>query len=549
MAAAEQQVPIQVVGSSTFGRYNKISGRKVYNMFESDGWMVPYCGWKKIVELLSTSGSEVIQGRGFFRSIRGNIAVAVINSTVWKLDPNAGALFIGNLATSSGPVFMDENLNAQIGIVDQLALYIFNRDTNGLTRQASVTDGGTVPDDLTPNYIRFHNNYFLIGNNNTTANGARWYAFSYLDANNVSVANGGQLALETKADFARAIIPLPGRGNNVLVMGTAVTEVQNNAPLVSNDQVLLYQRVSSINIYYGVLSVSTIAWSETFVIWLAVNEKAKPVIMLFDGQGARPISTDGINHQLSALVHPERSIGFIYEEDGHTFYQITFYSPEDNLSLFWDFNLEKFYHTSDNELNYHPARQVVYIGNQNYFISLNNGAIYEMSTMLTTYDENIVRPGNSNYDESLNHVIPRQIVCDNFMLPGGPDIFRAKRLYLPMEQGEDARFSKLKALQSFFSPIITEEGENIITEQGEQVIAENSNGLNLGYEPGIDFSYSRDGAATWTREVRSILNFSAIRQNITRWIIRDRCNSFTAKFKFWTKSRIVVHNAFLMISR
>lgn len=549
MSAAEQQIPIQIVGSSTFGRYNKISDRKVYNLYESDGWMVPYCGYKKIVELVSADGTKAVEGRGFFKSIRGNIAVAVINSTVWRLDPNAGALFIGNLATSSGPVFMDENLNSQIGIVDQLSLYIFNRDTNGLTRQTSVANGGTVPDDLTPNYIRFHNNYFLIGNNNTTGNGARWYAFIYDDANHVAVANGGQLALETKADFARAIVPLPGGGNNVLVMGTAVTEVQNNSPLVANNQILLYQRVSSINIYYGVLSVSTIAWSETLVIWLAVNEKAKPVIMIFDGKGARTVSTDGINHQLGVLVHPEKSIGFIYEEDGHTLYQITFYAPQDNLSLFLDLNTEKFYHASDHKLDYHPARQVIYIGTQNYFISLNNGAIYGFSTSLTTYDENVANPGGVNYNEDINYVIPRQIVGDNFMLPGAPDIFRAKRFYLTMEQGADPKFSKLRALQSFVNPIITETGEMVVTESSEQIIAQQSNGLALGYEPGVDFSYSRDGAMTWTREIRSILNFSAIRQNITRWIMRDRCNSWAPKLKFWTKGRVVVHNGFLVISR
>ena len=547
MSAAEQQVPIQVVGSSTFGRYNKISGRKVYNFFESDDWLVPYSGWKKIVELVASTNQNV-EGRGFFRSIRGNIAIAVINSTVWRLDPNAGALFIGNLATTTGPVFMDENLNSQIGIVDQLSIYVFNRDTNGLTRQASVTNGGPIPDDLTPNYIRFHNNYFLIGNNNTTGNGARWYALIYSSANALAVANGGQLALETKADFARAIIPLPGKGNNVLVMGTAVSEVQNNSPIVSNDQVLLYQRVSSINIYYGVLSVSTIAWSETLVVWLAVNEKAKPVIMVFDGKGPRTISTDGINHQLGILKHPEKSIAFIYEEDGHTFYQIAFYDPADNLSLFVDLNTEKFYHTSDANLNYHPARQVVYIGNKSYFISINNGAIYQLSTNFTTYDENIAPLGSPRYDEKLNHVIPRQIIGDNFMLPGGPDVFRAKRLYLTVEQGADILFSELRALQSFSSFILTEQGEQMISEDGQNLITERS-GITLGYEPKIDFSYSRDGSVTFSREVPEVLNFSAIRQNITRWIMNDRCNSFTPKWKFWSKGRIVVHNAFLMISR
>jgi hypothetical protein len=40
-----QQQPLNLVGSSVFGRYPKISIEKTYNMFESQGWMVPYAGY------------------------------------------------------------------------------------------------------------------------------------------------------------------------------------------------------------------------------------------------------------------------------------------------------------------------------------------------------------------------------------------------------------------------------------------------------------------------------------------------------------------------
>ncbi len=37
-----EQIPIQIVGSSTFGRYDKIGSGLTYNMFISDGWLVNF---------------------------------------------------------------------------------------------------------------------------------------------------------------------------------------------------------------------------------------------------------------------------------------------------------------------------------------------------------------------------------------------------------------------------------------------------------------------------------------------------------------------------
>lgn len=46
-----QQVPVNVVGSSTFGRYPKISLETTYNMFISDDWLVNYAGFQKVVDI------------------------------------------------------------------------------------------------------------------------------------------------------------------------------------------------------------------------------------------------------------------------------------------------------------------------------------------------------------------------------------------------------------------------------------------------------------------------------------------------------------------
>jgi hypothetical protein len=539
----EQNVPVQIVGSSKFGVYNKINARKTYNMFESDGWLVPYAGWKKVLTLISESTSD-ISGRGLFWSIRGRIGVAVINSGVWHLDTVVGARFIGNIATFSGPVFMDENLNSQIAIVDQLNIYIYNRATNALIKQESFTNGGTVPDDLTPNYVCFHDNYFLVGNGNFTGNGSRFYAFRYTDADTISVATGGQLALQTKPDYAKAIVRLSEKGENVLVFGTAVTEIQSNSPIVQDGNILLYQRNPTVNIDYGVLSVATIAFSDNFVVWLGSNEKSPPVIMLFNGSQAKTISTDGINALLQRLEHPEDSFGFIYKQDGHVFYQLTF--NKDNVSLLLDFNNEAFYNVSDYNLNYHPARQVVYSGSKCYFVSINDGSVYEISTTYTTYDDNTRRPGHPLYDEAQNHVIPRQVIGDTFRMAGTKP-FVIDNFYLTMEQGEDKAWTQYTRDDSG-EGIITEDDIAMVSEDDQQLVTDNGAINTLSYQPKVSFSFSPDGGTTYSNEVETVINFVGYRQNIAQLGVRlGRMNEFTPKLKFWGKSRFVVGNAQMQV--
>src|SRR5271165_3410113 len=109
-----EQVPLNVVGSSVFGRYPKISTEVTYNMFESDGWLVDFPAYHKVINNLGAG----LQGRGLFVSIRGNLMVAITDAAVYRIDSSLHPTLIGNLNTTAGEVFMDENLNSQICIVD-----------------------------------------------------------------------------------------------------------------------------------------------------------------------------------------------------------------------------------------------------------------------------------------------------------------------------------------------------------------------------------------------------------------------------------------------
>lgn len=519
--------PIKVVGGSTFGRYPKISGRRTYNMFASDGWLVDFAGWKKVLELVSGDA----EGRGAFRSIRGDFAVGVINNEVWVVDQVIGAVFVGNIETSTGPVFMDENLSAQICIVDGTSAYILHYSGNAYTLTLQES-GVQIPTELTPNYVQFHDTYFLIGNGDVTGNGSKWYAFSR--DSDTTITETYELALQTKPDYAIAVVRLSEKGNNVLVFGTSVTEIQTNVGGLQG-----YQRISTMNIDYGVLSVATIASSDNMVAWLGINEKSPPVIMYFDGAKHQTISTDGINYVLGQLQEPEKSFGFFFKKDGHLFYVITFYGDDDNLTLCYDFNTQMFCNLSDHDLSYHPARQVVYLGNKTYFISIKNGAIYQTGTDFTTYDENIVRPGHADYLIGLNRMIPRQVVGETLRISNKPQAFSVVDFHFVLEQGEETPYSQAYLEEVTQNYMLTEDGGYMETEDGQLMILEEEQPIAV-YQPRVDFSFSYDGCVTFSNEVGRTMNFSGHRKNMMQWNNLGWMNEFTPKLKFWSYGRFVV---------
>lgn len=532
MGNTVQSVPVEidVVGSSSFGVDKKISAARTYNMLISNNALVSNMGYKKVAELL-TDSTQRAEGRGIFRSIRGLLFIAVINKQVWKLDNQSGSTFLGEIDTSSGPVFMDENLNGQICIVDGLNAYIYNRNNNALTKQ-------TLGADLTPNYVVFHNTYFLFGNADITGNGAKWFAYSYATDNTITETY--ELALQTKPDYAKAVVRLPGLGNNVLVMGESVSEIHTNVGGLQG-----YQRVSTKNIDYGCANVATIAFSDRFVAWLATNQNSQPVIGVFDGQNFTTISTDGINNVLQNINKPNKSSGMMYKIYGHLVYQLTFFDESDDLSIIYDFAEQKFYHVSDYDLTYHPARQLVYANERYYFISLKNGSIYEASTDLTTYDDNIVTSTKSDYLSYRNRAIPRQRICSTIRTG---QRFRARRVLLTLKQGDDISNMELANINACGENIVTiADAENIVTIQGEQIVTIGS-GSCLIYRPRVDFSFSKDGGESYSAEIGREIRFLGFRPNEMTWERLGMSNEITPKVKFWGMNKFVIVKAVMEVS-
>ena len=175
---------------------------------------------------------------------------------------------------------------------------------------------------------------------------------------------------------------------------------------------------------------------------------------------------------------------------GHTFYQIVW--PMDNISFAYDFNIHKFYTITDENLNYHPAKRLAFFNNKYYFLSLNDGGLYETSNALYTYNYDL-----HGVDSTLNREIPRI------------------RILPPLRLPDASRF-----ICNY---------QNITMEQGQ---FKDSAGLLL--------SKSKDGGLSYGSLLRKELNPFADRQNICRFWQLGSANDTRFKYQFWGFDRFVV---------
>lgn len=462
-----QQLPLDIVGSTTFGRYPKISLSQTFNMIISDDWLVPYAGHKKVVSIAQNG-----QGRGIHASNKSQQLILVIDDSVYTISKNLGMAKVGTLDTFDGDVFIDENNGKEIAICDKSNIYIFNYGNNTFQKAAL---------DFIPGYVSFQDTYFIAPDLNST----EWR----LSGNNDGLtwlrdaAHTG--TFQTKADSPVAAVRIPGKGNLLFVFGKIVTEPWYDLGY----QLFPYQRNSYDNIDYGTSNPATIATSDKFICWLGINEKSGPVIMYSTGGDPQQISNDGINFKLSKLAHPENAYGFLFKQDGHLIYQLTFPDPKDNLTLAFDFTTNKFFTLTDEHMNYHIAKRVVFFNNTYYFVAFNDGNLYELNTKYTTYD---------------GAEIPRIRVCSHNRMPDSSR-FVATNASFTLEQGED---SDLQA---------------------------------------IDMSISKDGGQSFSNYSRKDLNAKGYRQNRLNWWDMGITNDLVAQFRFWGYGRFVATDGFVSV--
>ena len=526
-----QQVPVKIVGSSVFGRHAIISDERTWNMYISDNWLLNFAGYEEVLNILGPG----VFGRGLFHSVRGNFLLAIMGANLYRINPNLGFEFLLSIDVANTEVFMDENLSSQIMIVDGSVngdgsprAYIYNYETGN----AGVANFTGTAQMFAPNYVTYHNTYFIFGNGTTDNSGSQWYVYrsGYIVASpstQFDIVWVQTLTLQTKPDFAKAVIRIPSHGNNILVLGQSVGEIWTSVAGLQ-----IYQRQASINIDYGVASVATIAAGDDMVAWLGVNEKSTPAIMYMSGGQAKAISTDGIDFLLGQIQHPEQSTAMFYREDGHVFYILTFFNPDDNLSIFYDFSTGKFFDLTDWDFTFHPARQMAYFNGEVYFVSIKQGSLMHIGTELTSISTN---PLNE-------YEIPRIRKCDTFRLPGS-DRYIVNQFSFTIQNG---------VAQDVYNEVVCDgyilgetSGDIMYSEDDLPLLVEGGScQINA---PRIDITLSKNGGETYGNAVSYFMHTTGNYKNQPKIQKLGEANQFTIQLRFWNFDAVVINDGFLEV--
>lgn len=462
-------MPLPIVGGTTFSRYSKMSTASTINMMvtgeQNQQALVPYAGYTEQISFIAGEPREI------YGSTRLGEVIEVVGNRVYLMNNQLNYRLIGNLDTFQGAVYITENQNSQIGLVDGLALYVYNYLLSTFTRI-------DIPNIL-PAYIDFLDTYAIV----TDTNRGIFILSAPNDMTSYSALD--EATIQTEADQLQAVVRLD---RTLWVMGKKATELWNDQPTQSLQGLgtveFPFKRNNTFSIDYGCLSQQTIASAFQMLVWLGFNTSSGPTIVYTTGGKPQELSTEGLDYLLKNLHSPETSTAFLYKDNGHIMYQITFYDPQDDLTIVYDFDSKLWYNATDPKMSHYIAKRVTYFNNKFYFINFdeNNPALFEMSVNILTY--------NGETIQRVRVTEPIRFSDKKFIV---------NRVELQMEMGQTQEYQRIDLAASF--------------DGGES--------FQFGDEPFVCQQLGH-------------------RIGQVRWWKLGLSNDLTLKFQFWSRGRFVV---------
>lgn len=368
-------------------RYPQVTNAQLNNFYisnqESGACLLPTPGYKSVNTTFEDTNSRAI----FFSIVLGGI-IAVFGRNVYLFKDITSSGVIINpdlpLATENGTVFIDENDINQIVLSDGASLYVIVKGTQTKFQLAPIPQG------VIPTNIVYLDTYFITSDKLTGK--------FYISGNNTALTwNPLDFSLINSKTVGVATI-----NRQLLVFGEQETGVYYDAGVVP----FPFQRTNTFAIEYGCVSVDSIAQGFGMVCWLAVNKQSDPVLMMSSGGAPKSLSSENIDFIISDLESPQNCDAFMYQSDGHIFYQINFYS--DDLTLLYDFTTRKFSSIIEKEVNPSVSNKFIEtmssvqyltaVGNKAYCLLRDRAFIYEFSNKIPTND---------------GHQIPRSVITNN----------------------------------------------------------------------------------------------------------------------------------------
>jgi hypothetical protein len=312
----------------------------------------------------------------------GGRAFAVCGPTLYEVFANGTYAERGTLASTSGPVSMADN-GVELVVVDGTDKgSLLTLATNAF---APITASGFAG----ASRVAFVDGYFVLNRP-----GTQQFYVSGLYAGGTYDAT----------DFASAesvpdnLLALEVERREMLLLGSRSGEVWFNSGAAD----FPFAPIQGTAFPYGIAAVHSLRALGQFY-WLSGGplESGGPQVMRLKGYAPERISTHALEHALQGYSRVDDAIGFSYQEEGHTFYGLSF--PTGNATWVYDLATGLWHERADldtttGQLKRHRVQHHAYAFHKHLVGGEDDGRIYESS--LDVFDNDgdpLVRERTSPY--------------------------------------------------------------------------------------------------------------------------------------------------------
>lgn len=290
---------------------------------------------------------------------------AVVGTGVYRIGPGFDFNLIGALNSVSGSVSMVDNSLTLVIVDGSPTGYTVDLVTHGF---AMISDPAFYGSDR----VAVVDDFLLFNQPDTRqfyVSGALAVTFDALD---IASKNGAPDKTVGVAVVNRTIF----------IFGERTTEVWYN----SGDASFVFARYPGVFIQHGCASAASIATIDTSAYWLSADDKGAPMIFRTSDMNALRISTHALEHELKTYSTLSDAFGYCYEDEGHTFYVLTFPSAEKT----WCFDLstnqwhERLYLEADGTMTRDRAACFARWNGKMLVGDYETGDLYEMTSDVDT---------------------------------------------------------------------------------------------------------------------------------------------------------------------
>jgi hypothetical protein len=387
-------VKLPIVGQAYTSRSKSLNAQRCVNLYP----VLDSQGGKNVGALYGTPGLDLLATlpkspiRGALTGKDGYLYV-VAYDTFYQVDLNGNYLSKGTVSAKTSLVAMYEN-QTQIMIIAEDKGYIWNGSTLTQITDVDFTAGGELT--LLNGYFIFNvpatDVFYISGQNDGSSVDPLEFSSANVDSDNIiSLANVNQ---------------------ELWLFGNVTTEVWAYDANID----FPFARIDGATMEVGCAAKKSVIKADNSVFWLSNDTEGRGQIIRANGYVPQIISTEAIDYAISQYSRIDDAVAYAYQQEGHTFYVITFPSGSatwayDAATGMWH---ERAYTDLNGSLERHRGQLGQFFQGMNVVSDHTNGNLYKLDLdKFTDNGDNITRLRSTPHNnQEANRIMWNQLQID-----------------------------------------------------------------------------------------------------------------------------------------